>query len=138
MPTIVVPASVTICQVDDFPTVVILDEKAAKGEKAAKVKTREFERTPRGKRKIKGGALHVRPASSLEVTDDELAHLEAKHKKLLSLCIVHRPKKPNPKTAVKPKVKTEAEAQAEAAEKKTAADAEAAEKKPRGGSRGGK
>ena len=80
MPTIVVPASVALCQVDDFPAVVVVDEEKAKGGKATKVKTREFERTPRGKRKIKGGALHVRPASSLEVTDDEVAHLEAKHK----------------------------------------------------------
>lgn len=58
MPLIQVPVGVTPCQVDDFPTEVV----AENGEK------RPFERSQKG-------ALHLRPATTLRVTADELQHL---------------------------------------------------------------
>jgi hypothetical protein len=64
MPLIHIPVGVAPCQVDDFP--------------------QDAERSCKG-------ALHFRPASTKEITADELAHLRAapQHKKLAArLCVV--------------------------------------------------
>lgn len=61
MPTIVVPANVPLCQVDDFP-------KACE-------RSRE-------------GALYVRPASAMTVTQAELDHLKEHHADLVRRLIV--------------------------------------------------
>lgn len=53
-----IPVGVTPCQVDDFPSEVKEEGK----------KPRSFERSVKG-------SLHIRPASTKSMTDDELEHL---------------------------------------------------------------
>ena len=62
MPILVVPANVAVCQIDasEFPE--------------------NCERSVRG-------SLHVRPASTLEVTEDELGVLKAKHPHIMKMFI---------------------------------------------------
>ena len=81
-----VPVGVPPCQVDDFPSEV----KEGTG-------TRPFKRSCKG-------ALHLRPASTKMLTDDEVKHIKTakQHKKLgsrLSVVMVTRkpPGKPPPK-----------------------------------------
>lgn len=64
MKTLIVPANVGPCQVDDFPD--------------------DCERS-------REGALHLRPARTLNVTDDEYLHLAEHHAELLSKMIEVEP-----------------------------------------------
>ena len=78
MPLIHIPVGVAPCQVDDFP--------------------KDAERSCKG-------ALHLRPASTKEVTNDELAHLKTapQHGKLAArLSVVEVAKKTEPQP-VQPK-----------------------------------
>lgn len=68
MPTLVAPANLAQCQIDDFP------EKC--------------ERSPDRKGRPNRGALYIRPASTFPVTDDEWKHMQAKHPHVAKLLIV--------------------------------------------------
>jgi hypothetical protein len=69
---------VGIQQIDDFPSSVELDATetvVVNNKKVKRQKRREFKRSCRG-------ALHVRPRSTLMLTEDELAWLKKRHAKL--------------------------------------------------------
>jgi hypothetical protein len=75
MPTLVIPANVVQCHVEDFPD---------------------------GCERSREGSVHVRPASTLTVTDDELAHLKKAHPQLFRQLIVAK-KAPSLADKLKPR-----------------------------------
>lgn len=72
MPVLIVPADLSPCQIE-FPD--------------------DCKRTKRG-RHATSSSLHLRPATAVEVTDDELTHIRKAHPALARSLIVHIPKRP--------------------------------------------
>lgn len=84
MPVLIVPADLSPCQIE-FPD--------------------DCKRTKRG-RHAASSSLHLRPATAVEVTDDELAHICKAHPALARSLIVHVPRRPprsGAKSAGRPK-----------------------------------
>ena len=97
MPTLVVPANVRVCQVE-------VPEKI----KGADGKPRSVERSPGPKKDAAGnalpqeGAIYIRPASTLQLTDDEWVCVQASQPDLAKRLIEVKPKPgPRPKAAPK-------------------------------------
>jgi len=75
-----VPNGVPLQQVEGFPLLVDLKETetvVVRGRKVEQPKTREFKRSQKG-------ALHVRPRSTMTLTEDELAWLKQHRKPLFT------------------------------------------------------
>lgn len=84
MPILVVPANVMACQIDDFPD---------------------------GCKRSREGALYVRPASTMDVTDDEYDHMQKAHPQLAARMIVAS-NSPSLATRIKQKEKGKAKVKA--------------------------